>query len=77
VGEPAPAKPEAEPAPKPTPKPAPKPASAVPQVGAVKAVTPTRLAYTGSDLTLLWTGLGLVIVGAGLGAGYRRASREN
>lgn len=63
-----PAKPEAKPA-------APKPASAIPQVEA--AVSPTRLAHTGTDLTLLWTGLGLVVVGAGLGAGYRKVSRES
>jgi hypothetical protein len=81
VDAPAPGAPEGKPTPKPTPKPtakpAPKPASAVPQVGEVAAVTPTRLAYTGSDLTLLWTGVGLVVVGAGLGAGYRRVSRRS
>lgn len=65
-----PAKPETKPV-----AATPKPASAIPQIHA--AVSPTRLAHTGTDLTLLWTGLGLVVVGAGLGAGYRKVSRES
>jgi hypothetical protein len=55
----------------------PRPASAVPQPTAVQTTSPTSLAHTGTELTLLWTGLGLVVVGAGLGAGYRRVARES
>jgi hypothetical protein len=59
-----------------------KPASAVPQVGTVSkpaAVNqaPAELAHTGADLTLLWIGLGTLLAGAGLSAGYRKALRLN
>ena len=70
-----PADPVVEPAPKP------KPASAVPQVGTVTKpaatvnAAPQQLAHTGADLTLMWIGLGTLLAGIGVSAGYRKTLR--
>ena len=71
----------AEPVENPAPKPKPKPASAVPQVGTVTKpaatvnTAPTELAHTGADLTLMWIGLGTLLAGIGVSAGYRKTLR--
>jgi hypothetical protein len=66
----------AEPAPKPTPKPATRPATSQAASAVPAVATPEQLPYTGSDLTLLWVGLGSLAGGVVLTAGYRRASTK-
>jgi hypothetical protein len=71
----------AEPVADPAPKPKPKPASAVPQVGTVTKpaatvnAAPTELAHTGADPTLMWIGLGTLLAGIAVRAGYRQTLR--
>jgi hypothetical protein len=50
-----------------------KAASAVPAATQTQA---TELAYTGSDLTLLWLGAGTLLAGMGASAAYRKAARN-
>ena len=55
------------------------PASPVPAAAplvkpAVNATT--ELAFTGSDPTLMWLGLGFLLTGIGVSAGYRKVAQQ-
>ena len=54
------------------------PASPVPaglaKPAAVNATT--ELAFTGSDPTLMWLGLGFLLTGIGVSAGYRKVAQQ-
>ena len=56
-----------------------KPASPVPAAaGLVKPAVnaTTELAFTGSDPTLMWLGLGFLLTGLGVSAGYRKVAQQ-
>jgi len=53
------------------------PASAVPAAaGLVKPAAVNELAFTGSDPTLMWLGMGFLLAGIGVSAGYRKVAQK-
>ncbi|KRF23850.1 hypothetical protein [Phycicoccus sp. Soil803] len=54
------------------------PASAVPAAaGLAKPAAVNELAFTGSDPTLLWLGMGFLLAGIGVSAGYRKVAQKH
>jgi hypothetical protein len=52
------------------------PTTAAPAIPAATQTQVKELAYTGSDLTLLWLGAGTLLAGMGASAAYRKAARN-